>query len=78
MDAIGSREAERGPGAEPGSWGATTGTCGAESEGLATGLLTESPVSSFEDSLSANILCIKGKAFQLPLLPYPYDDKNRH
>ena len=65
MEAIGSREAEEGPGAEPGSWGATTGTCGAESEGLTTGLLTESSLFSFEDSLSANHLCIKGNIFSI-------------
>ena len=65
MEANGSREAEEGPGAKPGSWGATTGTCGAESEGLATGLLTESSLFSFEDSLSENILCIKGNIFSI-------------
>ena len=66
MEAIGSREAEEGPGTKPGSWGATTGTCGAESEGLATGLLlTESPVPSFGDSLSETSLLIKGKSFSI-------------
>ena len=29
MEAIGSEEADEGPGAKPGLWGATTGTCGA-------------------------------------------------
>ena len=67
MEAIGSREAEEGPGAKPGSWEATTGTCGAESEGLATGLLlTLSPVPSFGDSLSETSLLIKAFPLHLP------------
>ena len=64
MEAIGSKEAEEGPGANPGSWGATTGTCGAESEGLATGLwLTLSLVPVVGDSLSETSLLINGKSF---------------
>ena len=66
MEAIGSREAEGGPGAKPGSWGATTGTCGAETEGLATGLSqTTLPEPSFGDSLSETSLFIKGKSFSI-------------
>ena len=57
MEAIGSEEAEEGPGAKPGSWGA-------ESEGLATGLsLTLSLVPAVGDSLSETSLLINGKSF---------------
>ena len=66
MEAIGSEEAEEGPGAKPGSWGATTGTCGAESEGLATGLwLTLSLVPAVGDLLSEANLLINGKSFSI-------------
>ena len=61
MEAIGSEEAEEGPGAKPVSWGATTGTCGAESEGLATGLrLTLSLAPAVGDLLSDAILVSNG------------------
>ena len=61
MEAIGSEEAEEGPGAKPGSWGATTGTCGAESEWLATGLrLTFSLAPAVGDLLSDAILVSNG------------------
>ena len=63
MEAIGSKEAEEGPGAKPGSWGATTGTCGAESEGLATGLwLTLSLAPAVGDLLSEAILLSTGNS----------------
>ena len=38
MEARGSEGADEGPGAKTGLWGATTGTCGAESVTLAKGL----------------------------------------
>ena len=38
MEARGSEEADEGLGAKSGLWGATTGTCGAESGTLAKGL----------------------------------------
>ena len=38
MEARSSEEADEGPGAKTGLWGATTGTCGAKSGTLAKGL----------------------------------------
>ena len=61
MEAIGSEEADESPGAKPGSWGATTGTCGAKSEWLATGLrLTFSLAPAVGDLLSEATLVSNG------------------
>ena len=61
MEAIGSEEADEGPGANPGFWGATTGTCGAESEWLAKGLrLTFSLAPAVGDLLSEATLVSNG------------------
>ena len=61
MEEIGSEEADEGPGAKPGLWGATTGTCGAESVRLAKGLrLTLSLDPAVRDLLSEATLVSKG------------------
>ena len=61
MEAIGSEEADEGPGAKPGLWGATTGTCGAESVWLAKGLrLTFSLAPAVGDLLSEVTLVNNG------------------
>ena len=65
MEGKGSREASEGPGAGPGSWGATTGTCGAETGGLTTGLLAESSFFSLAACLSAINSTIKGNIFSI-------------
>ena len=61
MEARGSEEADEGPGAKTGLWGATTGTCGAESVTLAKGLrLTLSLGPTVGDLLSDPSLVSKG------------------
>ena len=61
MEARGSEEADEGPGAKTGLWGATTGTCGAESVTLTKGLrLTLSLGPAVEDLLSDPSLVSKG------------------
>ena len=65
MEGKGSREASEGPGAGLGSWGATTGTCGAETGGLTTGLLAEALFFSFSDCLSATNSTKKGNIFSI-------------
>ena len=61
MEAIGSEEADEGPWAKTGLWGATTGTSGAESGTLAKGLrLTLSLGPAVGDLLSDATLVSKG------------------